>query len=187
MNKELQNVINSDYKRYYGGTPSLKQRFFMPLELKYLILFRKATYYYKKNAFFQKHFYNFRLINLSKKTQINIPSETEIGNGFYIGHLGRIIINPNAKIGKNVNIATGVTIGKSNRGDKKGVPIISDNVWIGTNAVIVGGINIGEDVLIAPLSYVNTDVPSHSVVMGNPCTIHSKENATEGYINNKTD
>lgn len=42
---------------------------------------------------------------------------------------------------------------------------------------------IGDDVLIAPNSFVNVDVPSHSVVLGNPCIIKSKENATEGYIN----
>jgi hypothetical protein len=27
-------------------------------------------------------------------------------------------------------------------------------------------------------------VPSHSVVVGNPCTIHPRDNATEGYILN---
>lgn len=38
---------------------------------------------------------------------------------------------------------------------------------------------------IAPNSYVNCDVPSHSVVFGNPCVIKHKENATESYIENK--
>lgn len=41
---------------------------------------------------------------------------------------------------------------------------------------------IGNDVLIAPNSYVNTDVPDHSVVIGNPAVVHSKENATENYV-----
>lgn len=56
---------------------------------------------------------------------------------------------------------------------------------MGVNATIVGSIIIGDDVLIAPNSYVNCDVPSHSVVFGNPCIIKHKENATESYINNK--
>lgn len=43
---------------------------------------------------------------------------------------------------------------------------------------------VGDDVLIAPNSYVNCDVPSHSIVFGNPCIIKHKDNATEGYINN---
>lgn len=55
---------------------------------------------------------------------------------------------------------------------------------MGANAVIVGNIRIGNDVLIAPGAYVNFDVPSHSIVLGNPAKIISRENATEGYITN---
>lgn len=40
--------------------------------------------------------------------------------------------------------------------------------------------------LIAPNSYVNCDVPSHSIVYGNPCIIKHRDNATEGYVNNKS-
>ena len=47
----------------------------------------------------------------------------------------------------------------------------------------MGNIKIGNDVLIAPLSYVNFDVPDHSIVVGNPAKVISRENATEGYIN----
>lgn len=39
------------------------------------------------------------------------------------------------------------------------------------------------DVLIAPNSYVNFDVPSHSIVIGNKASVISKQNATEDYIN----
>lgn len=57
-------------------------------------------------------------------------------------------------------------------------------MWIGANAVVVGRIQIGSDVLIAPGAYVNFDVPSHSIVVGNPAKIVAKENATEKYIKN---
>ena len=124
-------------------------------------------------------------MHLSKKTQIQIPARTRIGEGFYIGHLGRVIILPDAIIGKNVNVGTGVTIGMENRGARKGAPTISDDCWIGTNAVIVGNVKIGSDVLIAPLSYVNFDVPDHSIVIGNPGKILPKENATADYICNR--
>ena len=108
----------------------------------------------------------------------------KIGEGFYIGHFGTVIVSVNTTIGKNCNIAPGVTIGASRRGEKKGAPQLGDYVWIGTNAVLVGGINIGTDVLIAPGAYVNFDVPDHSIVLGNPGKIIPRENATEGYINN---
>lgn len=74
-------------------------------------------------------------------------------------------------------------IGEENRGKRKGAPTIGDCVWIGPNAVIVGNIQIGDDVLIAPNAFVNKDVPSHSIVYGNPCIIKPVQYATEHYIN----
>lgn len=75
-------------------------------------------------------------------------------------------------------------VGQANRGIRKGCPIIGDRVWIGINAVVVGNVTIGDDVMIAPNSFVNVDVPSHSVVFGNPCVIKHRNWATEGYVNN---
>lgn len=69
------------------------------------------------------------------------------------------------------------------RGSRRGCPTIGNTVYIGINAVIVGGITIGDDVVIGPGAYVNFDVPSHSVVIGNPGVIHTKEHATVGYVN----
>ena len=175
-------TFKKDLYRYYGEAgESPIRRLFRPVELKYLVLFRKTQSI--KNPLL-KALYTARLKCLSYKTQIQIPARTKIGEGFYIGHTGRVIIHPDAVLGKNINIGTGVTIGQENRGKRKGAPTISDNCWIGTNAVIVGNITIGQDVLIAPLAYVNFDVPDHAVVVGNPAKIIQKENATQGYIEN---
>lgn len=106
------------------------------------------------------------------------------GYGLYIGHPFCITINAKAVIGNNVNIHKGVTIGQENRGHRKGVPVIGSKVWIGVNSTIVGNITIGNNVLIAPNTLVNFDVPDNSVVVGNPATIHPREDATAGYINN---
>ena len=174
-------VFQNDLYRYYGEKgESLKNRMFRPLELKYLYALRKIQC---SSNIITQIFFKLRLFHLSNKSQIQISPNSKIGEGFYIGHTGRIIINPKAILGKNINIATGVTIGQENRGKRSGVPTIGNNCWIGTNAVIVGNIKIGNDVLIAPLSYVNFDVPDHSIVIGNPAKIIYKENATEGYIN----
>ncbi len=178
MKKELRELIMGDLGRYYDKIPMIK-----PIQVRYMITYRKASFYKKKSL--RGLFYRIRLAYLSEKSGIQIPTKTKVGKGFYIGHFGTIIINPEVEIGNNVNVATGVTIGKTNRGEKKGVPIIGNNVWIGTNAVIVGKIKIGDDVLIAPNAYVNTDIPPHSIVIGNPAQIHPRENATEGYINRR--
>ena len=179
----MNSVFKKDIYRYYGekGEPFLK-KIFRPLEIKYIHLLRKANLCRFVPL---KLFYMLRLMRLSRKTQIQIPARTRIGEGFYIGHLGRVIIHPDAILGKNINVGTGVTIGAENRGSRKGAPQISDNCWIGTNAVVVGNVKIGTDVLIAPLSYVNFDVPDHSIVVGNPAKIIAKENATQAYICNR--
>lgn len=117
--------------------------------------------------------------------KVELPRWVKIGDGLLIVHPYCITINPKVVIGKNCNIHKGVTIGQENRGKRKGVPVIGDSVWIGVNSTIVGRIKIGDDVLIAPNAYVNCDVPSHSIVFGNPCIIKSCEEATAGYVNNK--
>ena len=178
----MKTIFSKDLYRYYGDArESFVKRVLRPPELRYIALFRRAS-----GCKFRplRLYYEVRLKLLSYKTSIQIPARTEIGEGFYIGHSGRVIINPEAKLGKNINVSTGVVIGYENRGKRKGAPTFDGNCWIGANAVVVGNIRIGEDVLIAPLSFVNFDVPPHSVVIGNPAKIISKENATEDYICN---
>ena len=178
----MKNIFSKDLYRYYGDAgESLAKRMLRPPELRYIALFRKANTCKFRPL---KLYYTVKLKLLSHKTMIQIPARTEIGEGFYIGHSGRVIINPEAKLGKNMNISTGVDIGYENRGKRMGAPTFEGNCWIGANSVIVGKVNIGEDVMIAPLTFVNFDVPPHSIVIGNPAKIISKENATEGYICN---
>ena len=178
----MNDVFRKDLYRYYGnpGEPFYKRLFRSP-EIKYISLMRKAQCCGFAPL---KMLLTLKLKRLSFKTQKQIPARTQRGEGFYIGHSGRVIIHPDAKLGKNINIATGVTIGAENRGKRLGVPVFDGNCWIGTNAVIVGNVHIGKDVLIAPLSYVNFDVPDHSIVIGNPAKIIHRENAAEDYIQN---
>lgn len=115
-----------------------------------------------------------------------IPHTCKIGPGFFLGHFGNIVFNQGVIIGANCNIAHGVTLGQVNRGPKSGTPTLGDRVWIGANAVVVGKIKIGNDVLIAPLSYVNFDVPDNALVLGNPAVIVNLSGSA-GYVNNMLD
>lgn len=121
---------------------------------------------------------------LTYRYGFQIPVQTKIGPGLFIGHFGTLVISANAIIGSNCNIAHNVTVGAA-RGKREGAPQIGNEVWIGTGSVIVGKITVGDNVLIAPNSFVNFDVPNNSVVIGNPGKIISKNNPTENYINNK--
>jgi serine O-acetyltransferase len=123
------------------------------------------------------------LYRLSRKYGLEISVGAELGDGTYLGHPYNITVAEGVKTGRNVNLHKGCTIGRENRGKRCGVPTIGNNVYVGINAVIVGNITIGDDVLIAPGSFVNRDIPPHSIVIGNPCQIHYKEHASEGYVN----
>lgn len=144
--------------------------------------FRK---YQDTNSVCLKVIYKYMYKICRSRRIVEMPINVKIGEGLYFGHAYRIVINPEAVIGNNCNIHGGVLIGQENRGERKGAPKIGNEVWIGMNAVVVGNISIGDDVLIAPNSYINCDVPSHSIVFGNPCIIKESKNATGGYINNK--
>ena len=163
-------VLNKDKIRLGGGrVPSFQKWYRLTQGSKnpFILFFCRLIFRYKRNKRF-----------------IELSHVTNIGEGVYFGHAFGITINPKTVIGKNCNIHKGVTIGQENRGVRKGTPIIGNKVWIGINATIVGAITIGDDVLIAPNSYVNRDIPSHSIVFGNPCQIKHRDHATEGYINN---
>lgn len=118
------------------------------------------------------------------KYGIVIPYNTSIGEGFYIGHFGGVVVNSNVVIGKNVNISHGVTIGQGGDDNDKGSPIIGDNVYIGPNSTIVGKIRIGNGVAIGANAFVNKDVPDNVTVGGVPAKIISLKGSLN-YIHNK--
>jgi serine O-acetyltransferase len=128
-----------------------------------------------------KLYYEYKLFRLCRKHGIEIKTNTKIGEGFCMIHPYNITVSPFAVLGKNVNMYKGSTIG-NNVGNPSGAPVIGNCVQIGINATVIGNITIGDDVLIAPNAFVNEDIPSHSVVVGNPCRIIHKENATQEYI-----
>jgi len=181
---DLKDYLRADLYRYGGEKATC---YFMKALSKSLPAFR-YTYFLRHASVFPKYsfrgfFYRVLLNHYSYKYGFQIPPNTKIGKGLYIGHRGPVVINGRAELGDNCTLAHVVNIGQTNRGERKGCPKIGNKVWIGVGAVIVGKIIIGDNVLIAPNSYVNFDVPSNSIVMGNPASIKQRVNATEGYVN----
>jgi serine O-acetyltransferase len=176
----MNRTTESDLYRYRGTTSLMKGMIYPGF--RYMYFLRKAAR--RKKYSFLGILYRLIIKRLSYKFGYQIPVYTSIGEGFYIGHFGTVVINENAIIGKNCNIAHSTTIGQASRGKLKGSPTIGDHVWIGTGSVIVGNIHIASHVLIAPNSFVNMDIPENSLVIGNPAKIIKRENPTEGYINN---
>lgn len=110
-------------------------------------------------------------------TGISLPYSATIGDQFYIGHFGGIIINSQSIIGENCNISQGVTVGVSGVGENRGVPVIGNNVYIGANAVLAGKIIIGDNVVIGANSLVTKSVENDVTVLGVPAIKVSNNNS----------
>lgn len=149
---------------------------------RFLFFFRKVQQTSKRSPLGFIYHQLFRRYTI--KYGIQIPKPVKIGKGFLLLHQGGIVINAQSVIGDNVTILHNVTLGNTKRGKFIGAPKLGNSIYVGPGAVLVGGITIGDNVLIAPNSYVNCDVPANSIALGNPCKIIPSETATVGYINN---
>jgi len=141
-----------------------------------MVWFRLASQY---NNTLMKYLLHRKMIQYG----IEIHPGTNICKGFYIGHWGNIVINPNTKIGENCNISQGVTIGIAQGGQRAGVPTIGDRVYIGPGAKIFGNIIIGNDVAIGANAVVTHDVPNGTSIGGVPAKIISNTGSSN-YIHN---
>lgn len=175
----MEQAFKEDYLRmtgteYRAGIRSFVQILFSH-QIRYVRLWRKAN---QKMTPLRK----LKMLKYARKYGLEISSNAKIGRGLYLGHPYNITVAEGVTLGDNVNLHKGCTIGRENRGKREGCPSIGNCVAVGINSTVIGNITIGNDVMIAPNSFVNFDVPDHSVVIGNPGVIHRKENATEEYI-----
>ena len=146
------------------------------LNLGYRYLYWLRTTDYLSSKRFLKPlfiFARFRLIILSHKTGIQVPENTIIGKSLYLGHYCGIVINPEAVLGDNINLSNDVTIGQTNRGEKKGSPKLVNCIYVGPGARIIGNITIGNKVAIWANAVVTKDIPDNAVVVGSPAKIIS--------------
>ena len=98
-----------------------------------------------------------------------------VGGGLLLVHPWGITVNDEAMLGENVTLFKGCTIGVIATGSKAGCPKIGNNVVVCANATVVGNITVGDNSLIAGGAFVNFDVPSDSIVVGNPGVIHNRK------------
>ena len=116
---------------------------------------------------------------MSERLGLQIP-ENCFEEGLSIAHYGNIVVNPNAKIGKNCRIHSGVNIGSSATDD--GVPTIGNNVYLGPGAKLFGEIVIGDNTVIGANAVVNKSFPLGGyTIAGVPAKIISS-NSSESII-----
>ena len=146
---------------------------------KFEILLRKCEYY--KNCrsgilgklFFL--FYFFRFHKLRVKLGYSIPLNV-FGPGLSIAHRGTIVVNGNARVGKNCRIQESTTIGATNGNTK--APIIGDNVFIGSGARIIGDITVANDIAIgANAAVVKNFLQPGVTIAGCPAKVISQNDS----------
>jgi serine O-acetyltransferase len=79
-----------------------------------------------------------------------------------------VVIGETAKIGDNVTLYQGVTLGGTGVAAGKRHPTIEDNVTIGSGAKLLGPITVGHGAKVGANTVVITDVPPNTTVVGNP-------------------
>lgn len=114
------------------------------------------------------------------KYGIQIPYNTEIGYGFYIGHGVGVVINDRTTMGNNANISQFLSIG-TNKGT---LATIGDNVYIGPNVCIIEDVKIGNDTTIAAGGVVIRDIPENSTAVGCPAKVIG-ENKHPEYVHHR--
>lgn len=113
---------------------------------------------------------------------VDLPWGMQVGAGFALTHGWGLVVTPGARLGNNVTLFHGVTLGRRDRIARDGTrsteyPVLEDEVWVGPHAIIVGGVTIGRGSRIAGGAFVTESVPAYSVVSGNPAAI-VKSNCT---------
>ena len=104
---------------------------------------------------------------------VEFPWQTSIGPALALRHARGIVVNSGARIGGNVTLFHGVTLGQRDQIFSDGsritsYPVIEDDVWIGPHGIVVGGVVVGKGSRIAGGAFVSKTIPPKCLVVGNP-------------------
>lgn len=101
-------------------------------------------------------------------TGADIHPGAEIGGGLRITHTSGLVVGKGARIGSDVTLLHGVTLGGSSRGFFEegvvdGFPYVGDGSKIAAGAKLLGPIKIGRDCFIGANAVVAKDLPDGTI------------------------
>ena len=129
---------------------------------KHNILLRKTEYHINNGHKIRGIVYKIRLAKLQNKYALHIPVNC-CDIGFKIMHVGPVLINGNATLGKNVSIH--INTGIVANGVTSLVPTLGDNIVVGIGSVILGGITIANNVAIGANAVVNKSITDENIAV----------------------
>lgn len=101
-------------------------------------------------------------------TNVDIHPGASIGRRMFIDHGAGVVIGETARIGDDVTLYHGVTLGGTSWNKGRRHPTLASGTVVGAGAKILGPIAIGERVRIGANSVVVKDVPADCTVVGVP-------------------
>lgn len=131
---------------------------------KYQVLLRKEEYYADKGGYWNllSAYYRRKKNKLGSRLGFTIHKRV-FGPGLRIWHYGNIVVNAEARVGRNCVLHGDNCIGNDGQGG--GSPKIGDNVDIGVGAKIIGDIQIADNVIIGAGAVVIKDITEENVVV----------------------
>lgn len=175
----IRKLLMGDVAAAYNGDPAAKSH--DEIILSYPCIEAIATYRIAHELYIRQTPLIPRIIseNAHSRTGIDIHPGAIIGTHFFIDHGTGVVIGETARIGNNVKLYQGVTLGALSfrkdidgrlvKGGKRH-PTIDDEVVIYSGATILGGdTTIGHNSVIGANVWLTGSVPSHTkVTIGSP-------------------
>lgn len=170
IEKEKQIHSKEDLKRFlsvekekYGGHYLLLPFREEDILAKHAILLRKTEFHKNKKHKIRGLIYYIRLLMLQNRYSIRIPLNT-FEEGLKIMHLGPVLVNGNASVGKNCSIH--MNTGLVANGINGKAPKMGDGVVVGFGATVVGDVSITDNVAIGAGAVVTKSVLAENVAIG---------------------
>lgn len=110
-------------------------------------------------------------------TGVEIHPAATLGRRVFIDHGMGTVIGETARVGDDVHLFHGVTLGGDDPEPIKRHPTVEDGVTLGANSTLIGDITVGETATVGAGAVVTEDVPAGVTVAGNPARIVSGRDA----------
>jgi serine O-acetyltransferase len=170
---ELYRILNTDIQAIFNGDPAARSEFEV---IRTYPGFFAISFYRLAHCLFKRDVPLIPRILTEyahSKTGIDIHPSADIGEYFYIDHGTGIVIGETSRIGTNVKLYQGVTLGALSvakyMANTKRHPTVEDNVVIYSGATILGGDTVvGHDSVIGGNVWLTKSVEPNSRVYHAP-------------------
>jgi len=172
-------ILKQDYEaRFFQSITFLglfKYAFFC-IGFRVVVLYRIGCWMNERSS----HYVVLRLITMLLKNHLLIKYSVELsfvypaGPGLVLPHPHNLVVGRGARLGSNITIYNGVTLGALRTGDSddcNNFPKLHDHVTVFTGAKVLGDISVGSNSVIAANSVVLKSCPSNSLLGGVPARL----------------